>query len=109
MSSAANMHLQRQRKQLEKIRNCLEEENKSLRQELLEKNETVYNLCIKFIRIKHAKDSLKQKLDQLLREHLQVMVETMEKLDEARRELNIIVSEKFQEPLPLSKVKFLQV
>lgn len=59
--------------------------------------------------MKHAKDTLRQKLDQLLREHLQVMAEMMEKLDEAREELNIIVSEKFQEPVHLSKAKFLQV
>lgn len=59
--------------------------------------------------MKYAKDSLRQKLDQLLNEHLQVMADMMEKLDEGRGELNIIVSEKFQEPLPLSKAKFLRV
>ena len=61
------------------------------------------------IRMKYAKDSLRQKFDQLLKEHLQVITDMMEKLDEAREELNIIVSEKFQEPLPLSKARFLQV
>ena len=59
--------------------------------------------------MKYAKDSLRQKFNQLLKEHLQVMTDMMEKLDEAREELNIIVSEKFQDPLPLSKAKFLQV
>ncbi|KYM78258.1 hypothetical protein ALC53_11282 [Atta colombica] len=59
--------------------------------------------------MKHAKDTLRYKLDQLLHEHLLVMAEMMEKLDEARKELNLIVSEKFQEPLPLNKAKFLQV
>lgn len=87
----------------------MEEENKSLREELNDKIETTYNLCIKFLRMKYAKDSLRQKFDQLLKDHLQVMADMMEKLDEAREELNIIVSEKFQEPLPLSKAKFLQV
>ncbi|XP_046630018.1 girdin-like [Neodiprion virginianus] len=101
--------LQQQKKEFEKIQEALEEENKQLREELVEKSETTYNLCIKFLRMKHAKDSLRQKLDQLLREHLQVMAEMMEKLDEAREELNIIVSEKFQEPVHLSKAKFLQV
>ncbi|XP_076549023.1 LOW QUALITY PROTEIN: uncharacterized protein LOC117600922 [Osmia lignaria lignaria] len=101
--------LQQQRRELEETRDSLEEENKSLREELNEKTETTYNLCIKFLRMKYAKDSLRQKFDQLLNEHLQVMADMMKKLDEARGELNIIVSEKFQEPLPLSKAKFLQV
>ncbi|XP_024945066.1 uncharacterized protein LOC107272034 isoform X2 [Cephus cinctus] len=100
---------QQQQREFEKIHDGLEEENKQLRDELIEKSETTYNLCIKFLRMKHSKDSLRQKLDQLLREHLQVMADMMEKLDEARKELNIIVSEKFQEPLPMSKAKFLQV
>jgi len=59
--------------------------------------------------MKHAKDILRYKLDQLLHEHLLVMAEMMEKLDEGRKELNLIVSEKFQESLPLNKAKFLQV
>ncbi|XP_076659173.1 uncharacterized protein LOC143362687 isoform X1 [Halictus rubicundus] len=101
--------LYRQRTDLEDARKALEEENKSLRKELAEKAKTTYNLCIKFLRMKYAKDSLRQKLDQLLKEHLQVMADMMEKLDEGRGELNIIVSDKFQEPLPLSKAKFLQV
>ena len=101
--------LSQQRKDLEVVRECLEDENKSLREELNEKVETTYNLCIKFLRMKYAKDSLRQKFNQLLKEHLQVMTDMMEKLDEAREELNIIVSEKFQDPLPLSKAKFLQV
>ncbi|KAK1127569.1 hypothetical protein K0M31_004101 [Melipona bicolor] len=101
--------LSQQRKELEVVRECLEDENKSLREELNEKVETTYNLCIKFLRMKYAKDSLRQKFNQLLKEHLQVMTDMMEKLDEAREELNIIVSEKFQNPLPLSKAKFLQV
>ena len=101
--------LSQQRKELEVVRECLEDENKSLREELNEKVETTYNLCIKFLRMKYAKDSLRQKFNQLLKEHLQVMTDMMEKLDEAREELNIIVSEKFQDPLPLSKAKFLQV
>ena len=101
--------LSQQRKELEVVRECLEDENKSLREELNEKVETTYNLCVKFLRMKYAKDSLRQKFNQLLKEHLQVMTDMMEKLDEAREELNIIVSEKFQDPLPLSKAKFLQV
>ncbi|XP_053993609.1 trichohyalin-like [Hylaeus volcanicus] len=101
--------LQQQQKELEDARNSLEEENKSLREELNVKAETTYNLCIKFLRMKYAKDSLREKLNQLLNEHLQVMADMMEKLDEGRGELNIIVSEKFQEPLPLSKAKFLRV
>ncbi|XP_076391463.1 LOW QUALITY PROTEIN: uncharacterized protein LOC100881970 [Megachile rotundata] len=106
---SGNSKLQQQRQELEDARDSLEEENKSLREELNEKTETTYNLCIKFLRMKYAKDSLRQKFDQLLNEHLQVMADMMEKLDEARGELNIIVSEKFQEPLPLNKAKFLQV
>ncbi|XP_043803604.1 uncharacterized protein LOC122720749 isoform X2 [Apis laboriosa] len=106
-SGASKLH--QQRKEFEIIRECLEDENKSLREELNEKIETTYNLCIKFLRMKYAKDSLRQKFDQLLKEHLQVITDMMEKLDEAREELNIIVSEKFQEPLPLSKARFLQV
>ncbi|XP_071860787.1 uncharacterized protein isoform X1 [Bombus fervidus] len=101
--------LSQRRKELELVRECLEDENKSLREELNEKVETTYNLCIKFLRMKYAKDSLREKFDQLLKEHLGVMSDMMEKLDEAREELNIIVSEKFQDPLPLSKAKFLQV
>lgn len=101
--------LSQRRKELEVVRECLEDENKSLREELNEKVETTYNLCIKFLRMKYAKDSLREKFDQLLKEHLGVMSDMMEKLDEAREELNIIVSEKFQDPLPLSKAKFLQV
>ncbi|PBC33369.1 hypothetical protein APICC_08388 [Apis cerana cerana] len=106
-SGASKLH--QQRKEFEVVRECLEDENKSLREELNEKIETTYNLCIKFLRMKYAKDSLRQKFDQLLKEHLQVITDMMEKLDEAREELNIIVSEKFQEPLPLSKARFLQV
>ncbi|XP_026300697.1 probable serine/threonine-protein kinase irlB isoform X2 [Apis mellifera] len=106
-SGASKLH--QQRKEFEIVRECLEDENKSLREELNEKIETTYNLCIKFLRMKYAKDSLRQKFDQLLKEHLQVITDMMEKLDEAREELNIIVSEKFQEPLPLSKARFLQV
>lgn len=102
--------LQEQRwKELEDVRDSLDEENKQLREELAEKSEITYNLCIKFLRMKHAKDTLRQKFDQLHREHLRVMEEMMEKLDEAREELNVIVSEKFQEPLPINKAKFLQV
>ncbi|XP_076668046.1 uncharacterized protein LOC143368826 [Andrena cerasifolii] len=101
--------LRQQQEKLEYKKDFLEEENRSLREQLKEKAETTYNLCIKFLRMKYAKDSLRQKLDQLLNEHLQVMADMMEKLDEGRGELNIIVSEKFQEALPLSKAKFLQV
>lgn len=96
-------------KELEEARDTLETKNKRLTKELLDKNEITYNLCIKFLRMKHAKDILRYKLDQLLHEHLLVMAEMMDKLDEARNELNLIVSEKFQEPLPLNKAKFLQV
>lgn len=91
------------------MQDSLERENKQLRVELSDKNEVTYNLCVKFLRMKHVKDTLRYKLDQLLHEHLLVMAEMMEKLDEARKELNFIVSEKFQEPLPLNKAKFLQV
>ncbi|XP_043487528.1 uncharacterized protein LOC122514658 [Polistes fuscatus] len=102
--------LQEQRwKDLEDARDSLSEENKQLREELAEKSEITYNLCIKFLRMKHAKDTLRHKFDQLHREHLRIMEEMMEKLDEAREELNVIVSEKFQEPLPVNKAKFLQV
>ncbi|XP_070164941.1 paramyosin [Polyergus mexicanus] len=94
---------QQQHKELEQM------ENKRLKEELANKNEVVYNTCIKFLRMKHAKDTLRCKLDQLLHEHLLVIAEMMEKLDEARKELNLIVSEKFQEPLPLNKAKFLQI
>ncbi|XP_011706456.1 PREDICTED: uncharacterized protein LOC105461647 isoform X2 [Wasmannia auropunctata] len=100
---------QHKQKECEKVQNSLERENKQLRLELSDKNKVTYNLCVKFLRMKHAKDTLRYKLDQLLHEHLLVMAEMMEKLDEARKELNLIVSEKFQEPLPLNKVKFLQV
>ncbi|KOC68286.1 hypothetical protein WH47_03444 [Habropoda laboriosa] len=107
--ASGSSRLHQQQRELEEARECLEEENKSLREELNDKAETTYNLCIKFLRMKYAKDSLRQKFDQLLKEHLQVMADTMERLDEAREELNIIVSNKFQEPLPLNKAKFLQV
>lgn len=100
---------QQWRKELERAHNTLEIENKQLREELTDKNKVTYNLCIKFLRIKHAKDTLRYKLDQLLHEHLLVMAEMMDKLDEARKELNLIVSEKFLEPLPFNKAKFLQV
>ncbi|XP_036140302.1 uncharacterized protein LOC105837640 [Monomorium pharaonis] len=101
---------QRQRyEELEETQDSLERENKRLRAELVDKNKVTYNLCVKFLRMKYAKDTLRYKLDQLLQEHLLVMAEMMEKLDEARKELNLIVSEKFQEPLPLNKAKFLQV
>lgn len=100
---------QQQRKELEQAQDSLGAENKQLKEELADKSEITYNLCIKFLRMKHAKDMLRDKLDQLLHEHLLVMAEMMEKLDEARKELNLIVSEKFQEPLPLNKAKFLQV
>ncbi|XP_018371051.1 PREDICTED: uncharacterized protein LOC108766329 [Trachymyrmex cornetzi] len=100
---------QQWRKELEEVQDSLEQENKQLRLELLDKNKVTYNLCVKFLRMKHAKDTLRYKLDQLLHEHLLVMAEMMEKLDEARKEFNLIVSEKFQEPLPLNKAKFLQV
>ncbi|KAL6266764.1 myosin-10-like [Pogonomyrmex barbatus] len=100
---------QQRHKEIEQALDTLERENKQLRAELSDKNEVTYNLCIKFLRMKHAKDTLRYKLDQLLHEHLLVMAEMMEKLDETRKELNFIVSEKFQEPLPLSKAKFLQV
>ncbi|XP_077280131.1 uncharacterized protein LOC143907111 [Temnothorax americanus] len=100
---------QQRHKELEEAQDSLERENKQLRVELSDKNEVTYNLCVKFLRMKHAKDTLRYKLDQLLHEHLLVMAEMMEKLDEARKELNLIVSEKFQEPLPLNKAKFLQV
>lgn len=100
---------QQRHKKLEEVQDSLEQENKQLRSELLDKNKVTYNLCVKFLRMKHAKDTLRYKLDQLLHEHLLVMAEMMEKLDEARKELNLIVSEKFQEPLPLNKAKFLQV
>ncbi|XP_043256884.1 trichohyalin-like [Colletes gigas] len=107
VSGASRLH--QQQKKLEVAWDSLEEENKMLREELNEKAETTYNLCIKFLRMKYAKDTLREKLDQLLNEHLQVMTDMMEKLDEGRGELNIIVSEKFQEPLPLNKAKFLRV
>lgn len=100
---------QQRRKEMEQAQDTLEAENKQLRGELVDKNEITYNLCIKFLRMKYAKDTLRCKLDQLLHEHLLVMAEMMEKLDEARKELNLIVSRKFQEPLPLNKAKFLQV
>ncbi|XP_019884748.2 uncharacterized protein LOC105256559 [Camponotus floridanus] len=100
---------QQRHKELEQTQDILEMENKQLKDELTNKNEVIYNTCIKFLRMKHAKDTLRYKLDQLLHEHLLVMAEMMEKLDEARKELNLIVSEKFQEPLPLNKAKFLQV
>ncbi|XP_015433019.1 PREDICTED: trichohyalin-like [Dufourea novaeangliae] len=108
-SVSGTSRLQQERTELERARNSLEEENKTLREELNEKVQTTYNLCIKFLRMKYAKDLLRQKFDQLWKEHLQVMTDMMEKLDEGRGELNIIVSDKFQEPLPLSKAKCLQV
>ena len=89
--------------------NSFQAEKKKLKREIIEKSQVSYNLCIKFLRMKDARDSLRKKLDSLFQEHLRVMAEMMEKLDEAREELNIIVSEKFQEPLPISKVKILQV
>lgn len=100
---------QKQYTELEQARTILEEKNKQLKEMLENKSEIIYNLCIKFLRMKHAKDTLRYKLDQLLREHLLIMAEMMEKLDEARKELNLIVSEKFQGSLPLSKAKFVQV
>ncbi|XP_029156357.1 rho-associated protein kinase 1-like [Nylanderia fulva] len=100
---------QQRHKELEEAQDILETENKRLREELADKNKVTYNICIKFLRMKHSKDTLRYKLDQLLHEHLLVIAEMMEKLDEARKELNLIVSEKFQEPLPLNKAKFLQV
>ncbi|EFN75144.1 hypothetical protein EAI_15551 [Harpegnathos saltator] len=109
ISSVSKFEQQQQRKELEQTQDILKKENKQLKGELANKNAITYNLCIKFLRMKHAKDTLRYKLDQLLHEHLLVMVEMMEKLDEARKELNLIVSKKFQEPLPLSKAKFLQV
>ncbi|XP_015119717.1 coiled-coil domain-containing protein 18-like [Diachasma alloeum] len=108
VGSTSKLHLQQYR-ELERVREALEEENKEIRDELVAKNETTYNLCIKFLRMKDARDVLRVKLDGLLRDHLHVIAEMMEKLDEAREELNIIVSEKFQDPLPISKAKFLQV
>ncbi|XP_063978281.1 coiled-coil domain-containing protein 18-like isoform X2 [Diachasmimorpha longicaudata] len=108
IGSTSKLHLQQYR-ELERMREALEEENKEIRDELVVKNETTYNLCIKFLRMKDARDVLSMKLNGLLRDHLHVIAEMMEKLDEAREELNIIVSEKFQEPLPISKAKFLQV
>ncbi|RLU17985.1 hypothetical protein DMN91_010226 [Ooceraea biroi] len=107
-NNTSKFHQQRL-KELEQVQDTLETENEQLKKELMDKNEITYNLCIKFLRMKHAKDTLRYKLDQLLHEHLLVMAEMMEKLDEARKELNLIVSEKFQEPLPLNKAKFLQV
>lgn len=106
--NASKLH-QQWRKEVEEVQDTLEAENKRLREEMADKSEITYNLCIKFLRMKHAKDTLRYKLDQLLREHLLVMAEMMEKLDEARKELNVIVSEKFQDPLPLNKAKFVQV
>ncbi|XP_020293338.1 uncharacterized protein LOC109859462 isoform X2 [Pseudomyrmex gracilis] len=100
---------QQWRKELDRAHDTLEIENKQLREELTDKNKVTYNLCIKFLRMKHAKDTLRYKLDQLLHEHLLVMAEMMDKLDEARKELNLIVSEKFLKPLPLNKAKFLQL
>ncbi|XP_011303439.1 coiled-coil domain-containing protein 18 [Fopius arisanus] len=106
--STSKLHLQQYR-ELERMREALQEENKEIREELLVKNQTTYNLCIKFLRMKDARDVMRVKLDCLLRDHLHVIAEMMEKLDEAREELNIIVAEKFQDPLPISKAKFLQV
>lgn len=106
--STSKLHIQ-QFKELEKIRDTLVEENKEIRDDLMEKNKTAYNLCIKFLRTKDSRDTLREKLDSLLKDHLHVMAEMMEKLDEAREELNIIVSEKFQDPLPLRKANYLQV
>lgn len=97
---------QQRHKELEEAQDSLERKNKQLRAELSDKNEVTYNLCVKFLRMKHMKDTLRNKLDQLLHEHLLVMAEVMEKLDEARKELNLIVSEKFQEPLPLIRLNF---
>ncbi|XP_033208640.1 uncharacterized protein LOC117167660 isoform X2 [Belonocnema kinseyi] len=97
------------RLEFERIKALLEEENKKLKDELFEKKQTTYNLCVKFLKMKHERDSFREKLDNLTKEHLQVMAEMMEKLDEAREELNIIVSIKFQDPLPISKAKYLQI
>lgn len=97
------------RHEYERIKYHLEEENRKLKNELNEKGQTVYNLCVKFLRMKMSKESLRKKLDRLTNEHLQVMSEMMEKLDEAREELNIIVSDKFQNSLPMDKIKYLQV
>ena len=97
------------RLEFERMRAALEEENKKLKEELIEKSQTTYNLCVKLLKMKLARDSVREKLDQITKEHLQVMAEMMEKLDEAREELNIIVSKKFQDPLPMSKAKYLQV
>lgn len=108
-SAGGTTKLCQQRMNFEDMQKSLEKENRSLKEQLTEKAQTTYNLCIKFLRMKYAKDTLRQKLDQLLKEHLQVMADMMENLDEGRGELNIIVSDKFQEPLPLSKAKFLQV
>lgn len=108
-TGSVSKYQQQWRKELERARDTLEAENKQLREELADKSKVTYNLCIKFLRMKHAKDTLRHKLDQLLHEHLLVMAEMMDKLDEARKELNLIVSEKFLEPLPVSKAKFLQV
>lgn len=59
--------------------------------------------------MKEIRESLGKKMERLWRDHLHVMAEMMEKLDEAREELNIIVSDKFRDPLPLSKAQYLQV
>lgn len=93
----------------EKIKSHFEEVNRDLKNKLNEKSQTTYNLCVKFLRMKMSKETLRKKLDRLINEHLQVMSEMMEKLDEAREEFNIIVSDKFQEKLPIDKLKYLQV
>lgn len=73
------------------------------------KNATIDILAKKYSSCKVKNNVLTDKIDKLWSDHLHVMADMMEKLDEAREELNTIVSDKFQDPSSFNKSKYLQV
>ncbi|KAF7991789.1 hypothetical protein HCN44_010590 [Aphidius gifuensis] len=95
--------------ELEKDNVDLHDEIKKLRCELNNKNATINILAKKYSRSKVKNNVLTDKIDKLWNDHLHVMAEMMEKLDEAREELNTIVSDKFQDPSSFNKSKYLQI
>lgn len=93
----------------EKMKIHFENENCNLKNKLNDKSQAVYDLCVKFLRMKIIKEKVEKKLNRLTNEHFQLMSEMMDKLDEAQEELKLIFCDEFLEKLPIDKFKYLQV
>ncbi|KAK6633062.1 hypothetical protein RUM43_012805 [Polyplax serrata] len=88
---------------------ALKTENAKLRSIICERDERNYELCLRFLRMKHCKNDIRTRFQDLENEYLQVITNLMEKIDEARQEFNFIIDQKFKKPLHSTNAMYLRL